>query len=93
LAKSLAKSATTSQRSTSDRYIETVSHVIEGLADVGDFREMGHRLARALVEHFAASRSEIWMRYGPDGTLERQAAQTVEGEPAEADPAVANWLN
>ena len=68
-----------------DRYVETVSQVIESLASIGEGSEMPERLARALVDHFDAGLGEIWMRNEGGSTLKRLTARAAEGEAPEAD--------
>lgn len=92
----MAEPTITAPRNETDRFIETISHVIEGLADVADFTEISGRLARALVDHYGATRAEIWLHHGrpeeADPALVRFAAKASVGDPPAADPAVAARL-
>jgi len=54
-------------RSGADRYLETITSVIESLASTAEDPETSERLVRALVQHFDGTLAEIWLREGDNG--------------------------
>ena len=79
-------------RSGADRYLETITSVIESLATTAEGPEASERLVRALVQHFDGTLAEIWLRDSNTGALERMAAHAVAGEPPAADVSLGTRL-
>ncbi len=67
-------------RTDADRYIETVSHVMNNLALAGESGRMPERLVLAMMEHFGAVLGEIWLFSEEEQALARVTGSATTGE-------------